>query len=105
METDSWTVGAQMPTPRKSLSVAVVNDMLYLMGGVTGGATIATVEQYTPFGYGTSDQSTPSPSPSPTPTLTPSDSEFFPTIVVVVALVIVGFVGVGFTVYFKKSKH
>jgi N-acetylneuraminic acid mutarotase len=103
METDSWTVGAQMPTPRKSLSVAVVNDMLYLMGGVTGGATIATVEQYTPFGYGTSDQSTPSPSPSPTPTLTPSDSEFFPTIVVVVALVIVAVVGLGLLLYFKKS--
>jgi N-acetylneuraminic acid mutarotase len=51
METDSWTVGAQMPTPRKRLAVAIVNDTLYAMGGVTGSTTLATVEQYTPVGY------------------------------------------------------
>jgi hypothetical protein len=108
--TGNWTVCTSMPTPRINVGVAVVADLVYVIGGEalkigSNAHAIAVNEQYTPFGYGTSDQSTPSPSPSPTPTLMPSDSEFFPTILVVVALVIVGFVGVGFTVYFKKSKH
>jgi len=100
METDSWTVGAQMPTPRKSLSVAVVNDMLYVMGGVTGGATIATVEQYTPFGYGTPDQSTPSPSPEA------QDPEPFPTVLMATVFgASAAIIGIGLLVYFKKRKR
>ena len=64
---DSWTFGATMPTSRLSLAVAVVNDMLYAIGGYTYtypdaifsypyGPSVtpyATNEQYTPFGYGT----------------------------------------------------
>jgi N-acetylneuraminic acid mutarotase len=64
---DSWTFGAAMPTGRLSFAVAVVNDMLYAIGGYTEtyldgiwswpyGPSItpyAVNEQYTPFGYGT----------------------------------------------------
>jgi|YelNatPaOPRAMG01_1025707.scaffolds.fasta_scaffold09369_4 N-acetylneuraminic acid mutarotase len=66
-ETDTWTFGAKMPTARINFAVAVVNDMLYAIGGNTytypdplhsiGEDPIitpyATNEQYTPIGYGT----------------------------------------------------
>ncbi len=32
-QTDNWTLGMAMPTPRESLAVAVVNDVLYALGG------------------------------------------------------------------------
>jgi len=65
-ETDSWTFGVDGPTDRYGFGVAVVNDLLYVIGGST--ATYrefpetwmhppevtwhAANEQYTPFGYG-----------------------------------------------------
>jgi N-acetylneuraminic acid mutarotase len=66
-ENDSWTFGARTPTSRLSFAVAVVNDILYAIGGYTETSTDgiwswaygpsitphATNEQYTPFGYGT----------------------------------------------------
>jgi N-acetylneuraminic acid mutarotase len=68
---DTWTFGANIPTSRLDFGVAVVNDILYAIGGFTEsypdmpysysyGPTItpyATNEQYTPIGYGTSDPS------------------------------------------------
>ena len=70
-ETDSWMFGADMLTKRSGFGVAVVNDMLFVIGGGTAtysdssddwmfGPKItwyATNEQYTPFGYGTPDPS------------------------------------------------
>jgi N-acetylneuraminic acid mutarotase len=65
-ETDSWTFGADGPTDRYGFGVAVVNDLLYVIGGSTetfdmfwnSNVTLyATNEQYTPFGYGTPDPS------------------------------------------------
>jgi predicted small secreted protein len=66
-EADSWTIGAKLPTVRSNVSIAVVNEKIYVIGGNT--ATIspglypnypdysvtqhATNEEYTPFGYGT----------------------------------------------------
>jgi len=55
-ETDTWTYGADLPTPRYMLAVAVVNDRIYALGGVTGPSTsmgpyYAVNEQYTPIGY------------------------------------------------------
>jgi hypothetical protein len=67
-EKDAWTFGADIPTHRYLFGVAVVNDMLYAIGGFTsswsddallnlmygpGTTPHATNEQYTPFGYGT----------------------------------------------------
>jgi N-acetylneuraminic acid mutarotase len=59
-EIDSWTFGVDMPTPRQYFGVAVVNDLLYVIGGFTetfdmfwnSNLTLyATNEQYTPIGY------------------------------------------------------
>ncbi len=59
-ESDSWTFGADFPTNRFNFGVAVVNDMLYAIGGHTYDTgrngyveTVAVNEQYTPMGYGT----------------------------------------------------
>jgi len=56
-ENDSWTVGASMPTARWQLHVAVLNDMIYAMGGLPffnlQGIWCPENEQYTPIGYGT----------------------------------------------------
>ena len=51
-ETDTWTTGTSMPTPRWALGVAVVNDELYVIGGKTGADTFSAVnEKYTPVDY------------------------------------------------------
>ena len=42
-----------MPTARAYLGVAVVNDVLYAIGGFDGQNWLNTVEEYTPIGYGT----------------------------------------------------
>ncbi|MGB9914242.1 MAG: Kelch repeat-containing protein [Candidatus Bathyarchaeales archaeon] len=56
-ENDSWTVGASMPTARFQLHVAVVNDLMYAIGGLSyfnlQGIWCPETEQYTPIGYGT----------------------------------------------------
>ncbi len=65
-QSDVWTFGADMPTKRHSFGVAVVNDILYVIGGFTETFELfwnshvtlyATNEQYTPVGYGTPDPS------------------------------------------------
>jgi len=56
-ETDSWSLGADVPTRRYNVGVAVVNDLVYAIGGHTyhyipGNYTpLAVNEQYTPIGY------------------------------------------------------
>jgi hypothetical protein len=55
-ETDKWTTGvSRMPTARAWLNVAVVNDLLYVLGGSPGLflSFLGTNEQYTPIGFGT----------------------------------------------------
>jgi N-acetylneuraminic acid mutarotase len=68
---DRWMYAANFPTFRTDFAVAVVNDMLYVIGGYTvsfpheiidkpygpTNTPYATNEQYTPFGYGTPDPS------------------------------------------------
>jgi len=114
-EDDSWTFGAKMPTDRLNFAVALINDVLYAIGGNTYTypdpmhsigedpviTTHATNERYTPFGYGTPD---PSFSPTPSPTTTPSNTEPapFPIILVAASTATVAAIGVGLLVYFKK---
>jgi N-acetylneuraminic acid mutarotase len=50
---NSWSTGASMPTPRAYLGVAVVNDVLYAIGGFDGTNWLSANEQYNPVGYGT----------------------------------------------------
>jgi N-acetylneuraminic acid mutarotase len=52
-KTNAWTTAASMPTARYDAAVAVVDDLLYVIGGGEAASAIATNEQYTPFGYGT----------------------------------------------------
>ena len=68
-EADVWSNGTSMPTPRFTLGIAVVNDMLYAIGGHGGdfGVVYEVNEQYTPFGYAAPTTPSPSPSPSPSP--------------------------------------
>ncbi len=50
--TGTWITGAGMPTPRRDLSVAVVDDLLYAIGGVSGDYGSSGVnERYVPLGY------------------------------------------------------
>jgi len=53
---DVWNAGTPIPTPRFNPAVAVLNDLVYVIGGFYGPGgpgylPIATVEQYTPIGY------------------------------------------------------
>lgn len=56
-ENNSWTMGAAMPTARYAPATAVINDTIYVIGGLETfnlnppfGQTSAN-EQYIPFGY------------------------------------------------------
>ena len=65
-ETDSWVAGADLPTGQVDAAVAIIDDIIYVIGGYRAtyrdiydwvyGPQIteyATNDQYTPFGYGT----------------------------------------------------
>jgi N-acetylneuraminic acid mutarotase len=50
---NSWSYAETMPTSRAYLGVAVINDVLYAIGGFNGTNWLGTTEQYVPVGYGT----------------------------------------------------
>jgi N-acetylneuraminic acid mutarotase len=52
-KSDTWSTGAAMPTPCVYLAIAVVDDILYAIGGFDGKNWLNLNEQYTPLGYGT----------------------------------------------------
>jgi N-acetylneuraminic acid mutarotase len=111
---DRWIIAASLPAPKSSFAVAVVNDLVYVIGGstVNYGVITASVEQYTPIGYEMSAPPllpTPSLSPIPSQELasTPetNQTEPFPKVLVIASLVTVVLVGIGLLVYFKRRKH
>jgi serine/threonine protein kinase/N-acetylneuraminic acid mutarotase len=44
----SWTLGAEMPTPRQLLSAASDGKLVYAVGGIDGTSDLTTVEAYDP---------------------------------------------------------
>jgi N-acetylneuraminic acid mutarotase len=88
-QANNWTLGAQMLKARLGLGVAVINDSLYAIGGISTiysyGTTYATNEQYIPLDYQgptptpylgiTSPITTPSSSPTISPSTSPSPSQ------------------------------
>ena len=50
---NDWSTVASMPTSRVYLAVAVVDDILYAIGGLDGEDWLDVNEQYIPVGYGT----------------------------------------------------
>jgi hypothetical protein len=55
-KSDTWVLGAPMLTARAGLTTAVVNDVIYAIGGGHGWGVIDSAnEQYIPFGYGAPD--------------------------------------------------
>jgi N-acetylneuraminic acid mutarotase len=108
VENDVWSTTKSMTTPRVAFSVAVVDDVLYAIGGAvpnTGVTFLSVNEQYIPLGY----HGTPSPVPSPvtSPSATPDSSDAsksFLIYIVVAALVVIIFGIVAALLLFKKGK-
>lgn len=50
-EADIWTTGTVMPTPRFAFAIAVINDVLYAIGGDDDTGYSGANEMYTPIGY------------------------------------------------------
>jgi N-acetylneuraminic acid mutarotase len=50
---NGWSTVASMPTPRVYLALAVVDDILYAIGGWDSTNWLGENEQYIPIGYGT----------------------------------------------------
>ena len=111
--TDSWSLGAPLPTPRYALAVCSLNNKIHTFGGYQGAFGTVSLradnEQYDPSKDITSPIIT-----SPTPTLTqlptintgpePPQTDPFPTTLAVASIVSLAIVGVALLVYFKKRK-
>jgi hypothetical protein len=55
-QADVWNSGTPIPTPRFNPAVAILSDLVYVIGGYYGPggpaySPVATVERYTPIGY------------------------------------------------------
>jgi N-acetylneuraminic acid mutarotase len=117
-QSDSWLSGAPMPTHRKNLAVAVVDNYVYAIGGhVKSGSHSVyeyfkptdTVERYTPLlDYSTLPSPTPTSTPTstpvtPTPSIDPTPIRFQdPTTIILGTIAILVIVGI--FAYFKKYK-
>ena len=105
-DNDSWSVGSPIIANTASLSIVVVNDSLYAIGGTNWGdpnPILSSIYQYLPNKYtvpttpspssspAPTNSSPPSPSSSPSPTLTPLPSipEFPSWIVLPLAIITV----------------
>jgi len=89
VSSDSWSDGARMLTPRLRFGVAVVDDMVYVVGGQTEYTGVSALnEVYVPIGY------------SSVPISALSGLFFkFATVAVLVLIV-----GTATVIYFKKKR-
>ena len=121
---DTWTTAKDMPTERRSFGVAVVDDVLYVIGGYTPHhipahsdytEPLAIVEQYVPIGYSTVPLD-PEPSdslvtsdPKPSNSLVTSKPEpantFGNYLTATVLIIIIGFVAMSIFFILRKSKE
>ncbi len=96
---DSWSFGASMPAGREGLTTAVLNDIIYAIGGSPHFMLIPTLsnQQYTPLGYGEAD---------PSYTL-PDDpqSNVVQWFVVAVVAAALAFMVIGVLIYPRKRFH
>jgi hypothetical protein len=99
-ESDTWSTGSSMPVSRSGFSVAVVADLLYVIGGYdSDGCASAANDMYIPLGYNTSALP-PDSNTSPKDKLVSIDI----VLVTVVAVVLVS-ITVAIVFRFKKGKH
>ena len=100
-KSDSWSFATYVPVDDHNYAVAVVDDLLYVVGGSSPNNTVpyAYNLQYTPKGYGTPDTLTPSPS------LEPEQPNPFPTALVAATIIVVAIISVSFLLYFKRRKR
>jgi N-acetylneuraminic acid mutarotase len=100
-KSDGWSFATYMPVDDYHYGVAVLNDLLYVVGGSSANNMVPYTYNllYTPKGYGTPDTSTPSPSSEP------QQPNPFPTELIVAAIIVVAIISVGLLLYFKKRKH
>lgn len=99
---NSWTIGALMPTARGTLSVAVVNDTIYALGGSDNflnllGPTNVVNEQYVPLGYGE-----PAPLPSQNPTTSPSTLQGTMIYYMIAAAVVIIIMAIVVTLFLRR---
>jgi N-acetylneuraminic acid mutarotase len=113
--TDSWSLGAPLPTPRYALAVCSLNNRIYTFGGYQGAFVTVSLrdnnEQYDPSKDITSPVIT---SPKPTPTQPPTintvperpKTELIPNILLsAISIVAVVFTVAGLLTYHKKHKN
>ena len=112
--TDSWSIGAPLPTPRYGLAVCSLNNKIYTFGGYQGafvGVSLrANNEQYDPSKDITSPVITsPTPTPTQLPTINtgpePPQTEPFLTTLVIASVASVAVIGAGLLVCSKKRKR
>jgi N-acetylneuraminic acid mutarotase len=97
----SWSFANYMSADDYHYAVAVVDDLLYVVGGSSASNTVPYAYNllYTPKGYGTPDTSTPSPSSEP------EQNNPLPAELAIASVATVILLGTGLLIYFKKRKH
>jgi N-acetylneuraminic acid mutarotase len=117
---DTWSTAKDMPTSRDGFGVAVVDDILYVIGGCTIGQIIDDVyatreleyrtlnEQYIPIGYNPQGYPDTQPSATDDVTFSPVPSEHTPFLLFltgVVLTIIVIMVSCVVAIYTKRGKR
>jgi N-acetylneuraminic acid mutarotase len=112
---DTWSTAKDMPTERRGFGVAVVDDLLYVIGGYTPHHQPAhsdflesteVVEQYVPIDYRNTTYTTTTPPHSNAVTTSkPEPSKPSSTQLIIATLVILVGVTGGLVLYLKNSKR